>query len=69
MVCQDRDQAEGRAVGAYRQQFCRFEQEDLGACSNDPECEAVCPKDIRMTFIAFVNRVFLPTKVRNQKAG
>jgi|GEM_PF-5210604 len=69
MVCQDRDQTEGRAVGGYRQQFFRFEQENLGACSNDTECEAVCPKGIPMHYIACMNRDFLGVKVRNPKAG
>ena len=30
--------------------------EGFGSCSNEAECEAVCPKEISMEFIARMNR-------------
>jgi succinate dehydrogenase / fumarate reductase, iron-sulfur subunit len=33
--------------------------EGFGACSNEGECEAVCPKDIKMSNIATMNREYL----------
>jgi len=31
-------------------------REDFGSCSNHAECEAVCPKEIPLEFIAWLNR-------------
>jgi len=36
-----------------------MEKEGFGACSNQYECEAVCPKDISVKFIAQMNREYL----------
>ena len=37
----------------------RHDQEGFGSCSNEGECEAVCPKGIRITNIARMNREYL----------
>ncbi len=37
----------------------RMDEEGFGACSNEGECEAVCPKEIRIATIARMNREFL----------
>jgi len=34
----------------------QMDQERFGSCSNIGECEAVCPKEISMSFIARLNR-------------
>jgi succinate dehydrogenase / fumarate reductase iron-sulfur subunit len=34
----------------------RMDEEGFGACSNHAECEAACPKEIRIEFIARMNR-------------
>ncbi len=34
-------------------------EDDFGACSNYAECEAVCPKEISIDFIARMNREYL----------
>ena len=34
----------------------RMEQEGFGSCSNFRECEAVCPKEISIEFIGWMNR-------------
>jgi len=41
-----------RALRMVRQ----MDAEDFGSCSNHGECEAVCPKGIRLQFIARLNR-------------
>ena len=37
----------------------QMDKEGFGSCSNEGECEAVCPKEIRITTIARMNREFL----------
>jgi succinate dehydrogenase / fumarate reductase iron-sulfur subunit len=37
----------------------RHDAEGFGSCSNEGECEAVCPKEISITNIARMNREFL----------
>jgi succinate dehydrogenase / fumarate reductase iron-sulfur subunit len=37
----------------------QMEQEGFGGCTNHGECEAACPKGIRMDFIARMNRDFI----------
>ncbi len=39
-----------------------MEKEGFGACSNFAECEAVCPKEISIDFIARMNRDYLKAK-------
>jgi succinate dehydrogenase / fumarate reductase iron-sulfur subunit len=37
----------------------RMNEENFGSCTNIGECEAVCPKGIRLEHIAVMNRDFL----------
>jgi succinate dehydrogenase / fumarate reductase iron-sulfur subunit len=37
----------------------RHDAEGFGSCSNEAECEAVCPKEISITNIARMNREYL----------
>jgi succinate dehydrogenase / fumarate reductase iron-sulfur subunit len=37
----------------------RMDAEGFGSCSNEGECEAVCPKEIKITAIARMNRDYL----------
>jgi len=37
----------------------QMEQEGFGGCTNHGECQAACPKGIRMDFIARMNRDFI----------
>jgi succinate dehydrogenase / fumarate reductase iron-sulfur subunit len=41
-----------------------MEKEGFGACSNFAECEAVCPKEISIDFIARMNRDYLRSKAQ-----
>ena len=40
-----------------------MEAEGFGHCTNEYECEAVCPKEISVEHIAFLNREYLRSKV------
>jgi len=42
-----------------------MEKEGFGACSNFAECEAVCPKEISIDFIARMNRDYLQSKTKS----
>lgn len=41
----------------------QMEQEAFGSCTNHRECEAVCPKEISIDFIARMNRDYLKARV------
>jgi succinate dehydrogenase / fumarate reductase, iron-sulfur subunit len=39
--------------------IAQMDREGFGACTNHGECEAACPKGIRLEFIARLNRDYL----------
>jgi succinate dehydrogenase / fumarate reductase iron-sulfur subunit len=41
----------------------------FGSCTNYAECEAACPKEISIDFIALMNRDFLKAKLRNRRGA
>ena len=41
----------------------QMEQEAFGSCTNHRECEAVCPKEISIDFIARMNRDYLKARL------
>ena len=41
----------------------QMDEEGFGNCTNQYECEAVCPKEIPATFIAHLNRDFLKASI------
>ncbi|MED5372505.1 MAG: succinate dehydrogenase/fumarate reductase iron-sulfur subunit [Myxococcota bacterium] len=41
-----------------------MEEEGFGACTNHGECEAVCPKEISVNFIARLNRDLMVAKLK-----
>jgi succinate dehydrogenase / fumarate reductase iron-sulfur subunit len=41
----------------------RMDAQGFGSCSNEGECEAVCPKEIKLSNIAFMNRSFLRARL------
>ena len=52
----------------------RMEEEGFGSCSNHRECEAACPKEISVDWIARMNADFLKARLflterKSQKAG
>lgn len=42
-----------------------MEKEGFGNCTNEYECEAVCPKEISVQHIAFLNRDFLKAALKD----
>lgn len=47
-----------------RNMIAQMDAEGFGACTNHFECEAACPKEISVDFIAEMNRDFLKAMVR-----
>jgi succinate dehydrogenase / fumarate reductase iron-sulfur subunit len=41
-----------------------MDAEGFGGCTNIGECEAVCPKEISLEFIARMNRDFLKVQLK-----
>jgi succinate dehydrogenase / fumarate reductase iron-sulfur subunit len=44
-----------------------MDREDFGSCTNHAECEAACPKEIPIEFIALLNRDLLRSVVRPRR--
>lgn len=45
----------------------QMHQEGFGACTNIYECEAVCPKQVSVRFIAQMNREYMGAYVKNEE--
>jgi len=45
-----------------------MDREMFGSCTNAGECEAVCPKEIRLAFIARLNRDLLAASFKARNA-
>ncbi|MFO8073287.1 MAG: succinate dehydrogenase/fumarate reductase iron-sulfur subunit [Polyangia bacterium] len=41
-----------------------MEEAGFGACTNHAECEAACPKELKLDFIAFLNRDFIKASLK-----
>jgi succinate dehydrogenase / fumarate reductase iron-sulfur subunit len=55
LLPQGKPEAEKRALSMLK----KMDELGFGNCSNETECEAVCPKEISITNIARFNREFL----------
>jgi succinate dehydrogenase iron-sulfur subunit len=44
-------------------------EELFGSCTNYGECEAACPKEISIDFIAMMNRDYIAAKFRNRRSA
>ena len=44
----------------------KMDEEGFGSCTNQYECEAVCPKDISVSFISRMNREYLSSAILGQ---
>jgi succinate dehydrogenase / fumarate reductase iron-sulfur subunit len=42
-------------------------EEFFGSCTNHGECEAACPKEIPIDFIAYMNRDYVKSKYKNRR--
>ena len=49
-----------------RKMVTQMDAEGFGTCTNHLECEAACPKEIRLEFIARMNRDFIRASLRNR---
>lgn len=47
----------------------RMQEEGFGHCTNEYECEAVCPKEISADSIAFLNREYARAKLKKTALG
>jgi succinate dehydrogenase / fumarate reductase iron-sulfur subunit len=52
-------QGEPERLRRAERMVAQMDAEGFGACSNEGECEAVCPKEISISSIARMNRDFL----------
>ena len=58
----------GRALPPRRARWSsRHDAEGFGSCSNEGECEAVCPKEIPITNIARMNREYFKAMLVNRE--
>jgi succinate dehydrogenase / fumarate reductase iron-sulfur subunit len=62
---------QGRVEREQRAQnlVAAMDREGFGNCTNQYECEAVCPKEIPVRVIAEMNREFVRSKARQQPAS
>ena len=51
-----------------RRMVAKMDEEGFGSCTNEAECEAVCPKEIPMRSIALMNRSFLRASLGAEEA-
>jgi len=56
-------QGQPERVSRVRSLVAAMDREGFGSCTNHGECEAVCPKEIPVSFIARMNRDFLRARV------
>jgi succinate dehydrogenase / fumarate reductase iron-sulfur subunit len=45
----------------------QMDAEGFGSCTNHGECEAACPKEIPIDFIARLNRDYLKASLQNRQ--
>jgi succinate dehydrogenase / fumarate reductase, iron-sulfur subunit len=60
-------QGELEASTRVQNMVAQMEAEGFGHCTNHNECEAACPKEISVAFIARMNRQFLQSVVKSPK--
>ncbi len=60
-------QGEVEAVDRVRNMVVQMEAEGFGHCTNHFECEAACPKEISVDFIARMNREFIAAALSAKK--
>lgn len=63
LLPQGKPEKQRRVLNMVRQ----MDQEGFGNCTNQYECEAVCPKEISVNFIAKMNREYLNASLLSQE--
>jgi succinate dehydrogenase / fumarate reductase iron-sulfur subunit len=61
-------QGQQEKVRRVKAMVARMDQEGFGNCTNYYECEAVCPKEIKVEVIAKMNREFLVASFKKEPA-
>jgi succinate dehydrogenase / fumarate reductase iron-sulfur subunit len=57
-------QGQPERTDRVRKMVAAMEQAGFGHCTNHGECEAACPKEISLTYIAQLNRDFLAASLK-----
>jgi succinate dehydrogenase / fumarate reductase iron-sulfur subunit len=52
-----------------RKMIAQMDVEGFGACTSHGECEAVCPKEISLDFIARMNRDYIRATIQGERAS
>ena len=60
-------QGQPEKVNRTRTMVAQMDAEGFGSCTNHRECEAVCPKEISIEFIARMNRDFITSMAAARK--
>lgn len=63
LLPQGQPEASTRVISMVQQ----MDKEGFGACTNTGDCEAVCPKEIKMNNIHFMNRSFIKSFFNKEK--
>jgi succinate dehydrogenase / fumarate reductase iron-sulfur subunit len=63
LLPQGQPEAKSRVINMVEQ----MDKEGFGACTNTGDCEAVCPKEIKMNNISFMNRSFIKSFLTKEK--
>ena len=56
-----------RALAAGRSPWSTRWRSYFGSCTNHGECQKACPKEIRIDFIAYMNRDYAKAQLKNRK--
>jgi len=55
----DQNETETEAMVDTMEQF-------FGSCTNHGECSEACPKEIKQDFIAYLNKDYMKSKIKNR---
>jgi succinate dehydrogenase / fumarate reductase iron-sulfur subunit len=61
-------QGQAERVERARKMVSAMDAEDFGHCTNQYECEAACPKEISVEFIAKMNREYMKARLADEGA-
>ncbi len=60
-------QGQVEAASRVQKMVAQMDKEGFGNCTNQSECEAVCPKEISVAFIGKMNREYLKASARGKE--
>jgi succinate dehydrogenase / fumarate reductase iron-sulfur subunit len=62
-------QGQPERYARVRKMVAAMDEAGFGSCTNHGECEAVCPKDISLEFIARLNRDYVKAALAERPAS